>query len=87
MQPNQVHRTSVTAHDVRQVRMLDLRSNIELSVVKGSVLVGVLWTPIRMRSTSGDVEEVSERHQRDIRRLRLLEIPRQRQPFTPPAIT
>ena len=67
--------------------MLDLRSNIGPSVVEGGVLAGVLWTPIRTRSASGDVEEVSERHQRDIRRLRLLEIPRQRQPFTPPAIT
>jgi hypothetical protein len=67
--------------------MSDLKSNIEPSVVEGGVLAGVLWTPIRTGSTSGDVEEVSERHQLDIRRLRLLEIPRQRQPFTPPAIT
>lgn len=64
--------------------MLDLRSNIgRLFLSQVSVLTGVLWTPIRTRSTSGDVEEVSERHQRDIRRLRLLEIPRQRQPFIP----
>jgi len=41
--------------------MLNLRSNIgRLFLSQVSVLTGVLWTPIRTRSPSGDVEEVSE---------------------------